>query len=242
MTIIKNLNYVIFFIFVTAFSGFAQNNAETSLHLLGDFAEDWEKDWIERKLPVKPTKYEVAEEDSNKVLMATSIQGSSALWRMVSVKPEKFGKISWRWKIQSNYSDKKKEKTKMGDDYVARLYVIFEPHLVSWKTRSLCYVWAAKEPVGSMYKSPYASTSGIIVLQSGKENKKKWMQEERDFVADYHKVFGKNPQMVTGVAIMVDSDNTNQEAMTWFDDIVLKAGSAKKRGTRKRPIIKLFDK
>ena len=62
---------------------------------------------------------------------------------------------------------------------------------------------------------------GIVVVQSGKENRGDWVLENREIVKDYRKVFGKAPELLTAVAIMVDTDNTNRSALTFFDDIIL---------------------
>ncbi|MCH6559291.1 DUF3047 domain-containing protein, partial [candidate division KSB1 bacterium] len=43
----------------------------------------------------------------------------------------------------------------------------------------------------------------------------------RGIAKDYRKVFGKAPELLTAVAIMVDTDNTNNSALTFFDDIIL---------------------
>lgn len=196
--------------------------------LLGDFEKGWEKHWIERKLSDKSTHYEVIQEDTNLVLMAKSDQSASGLWRMLNIHPVQIGKISWRWKIAYTLSKKNEEKDKLGDDYAARLFVVFTPHMVSWKTRAICYVWAANEPKGSIYKNPYAHSVGTIVVESGNTHKSKWITEERDFIADYIKIFGKAPEMVTAVAIMVDTDNTAQKATAWFDDIILECGILEK--------------
>ncbi|MCH7475779.1 MAG: DUF3047 domain-containing protein, partial [Gemmatimonadetes bacterium] len=37
-------------------------------------------------------------------------------------------------------------------------------------------------------------------------------------------VFGKPPETISAVAIMVDTDNTNSIATAWFDDIALTSG------------------
>jgi hypothetical protein len=193
----------------------------TSQKILGEFEKGWDSHWIERSITKKPTRYRVVQEDTNFVLMAKSKASASALWRMLNIHSVSVGKISWRWKVEKSLSKKNQEKTKIGDDYAARLIVVFQPHLVSWKTRAICYVWAAKEPVGSIYRNPYAKHVGMIVVESGNEYSGKWRKEERDFVADYQKVFKKAPEMVSAVAIMVDTDNTSQNATAWFDDIIL---------------------
>jgi len=192
----------------------------TKLNLLGDFKEDWKDTWIQRKLAVPPASFEViSEDDSNRVLRVVSEDGAGNIWRMLAIRPGLVGKIRWRWKIDGALSKDTNEKSKTGDDYVARVYVIFEPHLVSWRTRAICYVWAAVQPVGSVYKSPYSNSVRMIVVESGKENKREWVGEERNFVADYRKAFGSEPTMVTGVSIMVDTDNSNQFGMSYFDDL-----------------------
>ncbi|MFQ5822969.1 MAG: DUF3047 domain-containing protein [bacterium] len=189
--------------------------------LLGEFENGWDKYWMERKISDKPTSYIVVQEDTNFVLMAKSDNSASGLWRMLSMHPAKRGKILWRWKVAKSLSKNTQEKNKIGDDYVARLFVVFEPHFINWKTRAICYVWAAKEPVGSNYKNPYSNSVGIIVVESGNKRTGKWITEKRDFIADYMKIFGKAPEMVSAVVIMVDTDNTGQKAMAWFDDIIL---------------------
>jgi hypothetical protein len=201
----------------------AQNSG---VKLLGDFEKGWEKHWMERKLAPRPTQFTVVEMDDNQVLQAESHQAASGIWRMLEIHPGKTGKLSWRWKIDNNLSLKGTEKNKLYDDYAARVFVVFEPHFLSWKTKALCYVWASKENVGSMYRSPYAESVGTIVLQSGSANKGKWMTEQRDVIADYQRVFGQAPEMITGVAIMVDTDNSGELALSWFDDLILDVGAS----------------
>ncbi len=84
--------------------------------------------------------------------------------------------------------------------------------------------WAGNEAVGSVYPSPYASSFATVVLESGDEHSGQWVTERRDFVADFRSIFGKTQEMVTAIAIMVDTDNTDSRATAWFDDIVIAAG------------------
>lgn len=220
-------------ILISADCVFAQR---TDVKLLGDFNEGWRDQWFSRNLVGKATKYEVTTiDDSNKVLQAVSLEAASALWRMVSIRPGRKGKFSWRWKVENPLPKEVEERTKAGDDYAARIFVVFAPHLVSWKTRALCYVWAANAKVGSKYRSPYASSVGIVVVESGKEKKGKWVAEERDPIADYREIFGKQPELISAVAIMVDTDNTNHESIAWFDDLKLESSDPKVDFAPKKP-------
>ncbi len=218
MKFYKKFSWLLFLNILIASSLYAQ---ASTIHLFDHFKEGWEKQWVERKLTRHGTKYEIATEDTNRVLMASSGNEASGLWRMLDIIPGKSGKISWRWKVEKVFNDEPSERSKMGDDFAARVYVIFESNFVSFKTYALCYVWAAKQPVETTFRSPYAKSVGTIVLQSGKENKGKWVTENRDYIADFREFFGHDPEMVTGVAIMVDTDNTGQKALTYFDDLVL---------------------
>jgi hypothetical protein len=46
---------------------------------------------------------------------------------------------------------------------------------------------------------------------------------------DYKQAFGKEPPMISGVAIMTDTDNTGESAIAYYGDIPFKkAGSPNK--------------
>ena len=207
---------------------------EVAIRLLGDFEEGWQKHWIERSIFPKPPQnqfqresskrsvpYQVVEEKNDTVLRLDSNESATVLWRLLHARSFKSGKIKWQWKVDRSLTENKKEKAKVGDDYAARLCVIFEPHLVSWKMRAIHYVWAGREPVGSVYRNPYAKSVATIVVESGNKRAGDWVSEERNFVRDYEQVFGTTPEMLCAVAIMVDTDNTQTRATAWFDDVVL---------------------
>ena len=48
------------------------------------------------------------------------------------------------------------------------------------------------------------------------------MNEERDFIKDSERFFGETPEMVTALALMVDTDNTGARGRAWFDDLELR--------------------
>jgi len=39
---------------------------------------------------------------------------------------------------------------------------------------------------------------------------------------DYKQAFGKEPPMISGIAIMTDTDNTGESATAYYGDILLK--------------------
>lgn len=194
--------------------------------LVEDFGEGWHRHWMERRLSRRPTRYRVVQDRGNVVLKAESANSGSALWRMVSLYPVEQGTITWRWKVAMSLSSNDNETTKRGDDYAARLFVMFDPDPFGRKARAICYVWAGRQAVGSVYPNPYASSVATIVVESGDERSGEWITEQRDFVTDFRTIFGELPEMVTAVAVMVDTDDTDTDATAWFDDIALVAGAS----------------
>ena len=45
------------------------------------------------------------------------------------------------------------------------------------------------------------------------------MTEMRNIHEDYKQAFGEEPPMISGVAIMTDTDNTGESAIAWYGDI-----------------------
>lgn len=50
-----------------------------------------------------------------------------------------------------------------------------------------------------------------------------WIEEERNIYQDYIRAFGKKPPMISGIAIMTDSDNTGEQAVSYYGDIVMES-------------------
>lgn len=172
-------------------------------------------------------------------IQATSRAGSSGLVRRIPIDPNLYPKLSFSWKIQ-DIIESADITQKQGDDAPARVYITFaydsaEVNLwekVKFETiklfygeyppiASLVYVWASYGERGAIIDSPYTSRVKIIVLESGAAKKGQWLSEMRDIRADYRAAFGVGEiPLISGVAIMTDSDNTGDQAMAWYGDIV----------------------
>jgi hypothetical protein len=48
------------------------------------------------------------------------------------------------------------------------------------------------------------------------------VSEERNLYEDYKKAFGQEPPMISGIAIMTDTDNTAESAIAYYGDILFK--------------------
>ncbi|MHC4342236.1 MAG: DUF3047 domain-containing protein, partial [Planctomycetota bacterium] len=175
--------------------------------------------WIDIKLADRATRFTLVSERERSVLRADSEEAAAALWHELDLSPRTDHVVTWRWKVTRALNENASEREKKGDDYAARFFVIFDDEPFSKKARAICYVWAASEPVGATYPNPYISSVATIVLQSGDVNAGEWVIETREFVDDYVSAFGQAPRTITAVAVMVDTDDTKQDATAWFDKI-----------------------
>jgi len=189
--------------------------------LFEDFVAGWRTQWSEQRLFARPTLYTVVTEAERPVLLATSVRSNSGLIRRLPIGLPPRGWMSWRWKVHAPLAGESDERTRAGDDYAARIFVVFEPSWLPLRTRAINYVWSAKEPVGATYASPYTRNVGMIVLRSGAAESGQWCAEARDVAADYLRCFGEAPQALTAVAVLVDTDNTGGQAQAWFSDLIL---------------------
>ncbi len=202
--------------------GVAGNSeSEPNTLFLADVASSWGDIWNEKKLSSKATRYISVVDDGKPVLMGHSSDAASALCVPMAIPLGEKVNLSWRWKVTRGLAGNSSERVKSGDDYAARVLVSFSPDLLKKDSQTLCYVWAGREAVSSIYPSPYSSHVTTIVLESGSQRFGEWVTETRDIVADYPQAFGRLPDAVYGIAVMVDTDNTNSRATAWFSDILL---------------------
>ncbi len=67
----------------------------------------------------------------------------------------------------------------------------------------------------------------MIVVESGAGKLNQWVSEERNVYEDYVKAFGEEPPLISGVAIMTDTDNTGESATAYYGDIQFTKGPAR---------------
>jgi len=166
------------------------------------------------------TDYRVVSDNGNQVLMAVSSGTASGLVRNIDLDPQAYPILTWRWKV-AGIVPQGDERTKAGDDYAVRVYVIF-PHWFFAKTRTLNYIWANRLPAGEFLANAYTGNAVMIAVRSGPEQAGQWVSERRDIVADFRRAFGEDPPRVGAVAVMNDTDNTGTTATGWFDDLVFR--------------------
>jgi len=188
----------------------------------------------------KHTIYTLVRDNDTVVVKAVAEASASGLTREIKINPKEFPAVQWRWKVM-NILKKGDVRRKEGDDYPARIYITFEydPSKLSLFERSkyeairllygeypplaaINYIWESKAPVGTMIPNPYTDRVMMFVVESGSAKLGQWVSEERNVYDDYKKAFKEEPPMISGVAIMTDTDNTGESATAYYGDIVFK--------------------
>ena len=191
---------------------------------VGRFANEGLSGW-ESKFFKGSTEYRLVQDNGRTVLWAHSRGTASGLFKKVQLDPARYRYLRWSWKIAATVKNGD-EKSKAGDDYAARVYVVF-PGRFFWQTRAINYIWANRLPKGESIPNAFTSNTMMLAVESGPDKAGLWLNEERDILSDYRRLFGSEPQKIGAIAIMTDSDNTGGEASAWYGEISI--------GSERRP-------
>jgi hypothetical protein len=186
------------------------------------------------------TTYTLIKEGNEAVVKAVAESSASGLAREIKINSKEYPVVQWRWKV-TNVLKKGDVKRKEGDDYPARIYITFEydPSRLGFFDKAkyemirllygqyppvgaINYIWESNTPEGTMVPNPYTDRVVMIVVESGELKLNQWVSEERNIYEDYKKAFGQEPPMISGVAIMTDTDNTGESATAYYGDIIFK--------------------
>ena len=184
-----------------------------------------------------PTRYTLVDDAGVTVLRADANASASGITRRIAVDPAQYPLLKWRWKA-GNIVKAGDVRTREGDDYPARIYVMFDYpleklpfsermkiqlarilHDPNLPAATLCYVWDAKAPAGTIVPSSYTNRVRMVVVESGAARVNQWLAFERNVVADFRAAFGEEPPAISAVAVASDTDNTGESVTAWFGDI-----------------------
>ena len=202
----------------------------------------WPDGWKPMTFPKIPqhTTYQLVKDGDRVTVKAASQASSSGYTKEILIDPNEYPIIQWQWKV-SNILKAGNVAKKDGDDYPARIYVTFQydsakvglfgkakyeaAKLIYGRyppLGALNYIWESRAPVGTAVPNPYTEQVHMIVVESGPTKLNTWMTEEHNVYEDYKRAFGEEPPMMSGIAIMTDTDNTGESAEAYYGDIVLK--------------------
>jgi hypothetical protein len=172
----------------------------------------------EEKVFLGHTDYRLVENSGTTVLRATSDGSASGRFKKVAVDLGNTPVLHWSWRVD-NLLQGVDERSKAGDDYPARVYVVFSGGLLFWRTRAINYVWSSNQPLGTTWDNAFTANAKMVAAASGEARLGQWVMQRRDVAADYRRLFGEEPGTVDAVAIMTDTDNSGRQATAWYGDI-----------------------
>lgn len=202
---------------VVAVSGAAAQEPLTLRETFDGGLDAWEQVRLDRR----QTAYSTVAAGGDRVLVATSTDAAAGLFRRFETPPPARATLEWQWRVTRSLTENDRERERRGDDYAARIFVMFGDRPFRRGTRALSYVWAGVEPVGARFRNPVVDDVATIVLRSGDGGAGRWHTEQRDLVVDFREAFGEDPPGVTAIAVLVDTDDTDTELISWFDDFEL---------------------
>jgi len=171
------------------------------------------------------TRYRLIQDNNKTVVHALADASASGLFNKRAIDIRQTPLINWSWKIKQHGLDND-EKSKSGDDYPARLYVIVKGEPNFGSNYILVYVWSNRAEVDTTWENPYATEFRHLAVETGGKNTDQWRSYSRNVVEDFDRVFGFKPKIVDGIAIMTDGDNSKQKFEAWYGDITfIKANS-----------------
>ena len=182
----------------------------------------------------KHTVYSIESKDDEHYLRAESNGSASGLVYRGTFNVYDYPKMRWRWRI-SNVYEKGDGRTKAGDDYPIRMYVLFEydPQRAGTLDKikyglakaiygeyppysAINYVWSSVVWDLPFISSPRTDKVKVVALESGSKRAGTWQEEQVDILQDYRRMFGAEPPAKASLGIMSDSDNTAEHAVSFI--------------------------
>jgi Protein of unknown function (DUF3047) len=186
---------------------------------------------------IKPTQYAVVRWDGVMAIESIADHSMALMARPLSIDLTKTPVLCWRWRIADVLQTADMRK-KTGDDYAARVYVALKlpPQALGFGLRAklalarsiygehvpdaaLNYVWDNRFPTGTIAPNAYTDRTQMIVMRSGRQDIKRWVNERRDVLADATQLFGSYDHQAVSLAVASDTDNTGERAKAGFADM-----------------------
>jgi hypothetical protein len=189
------------------------------------------------------TRFDVVALDGERVLRVEATQSYGNLVHATQIDDGGVHQLSWRWRVDEGLpgADLSRRAT---EDLPVRVCALFDLPLAAVPfverqmlravrmgtaddppAASVCYVWDARLPPGSVLASPFTRRVRYLVLHGPETPLHSWRVEKRDLGADFLKLFGDEAKTVPpliGVAVGADADNTKGHSLAHVADLVLR--------------------
>jgi hypothetical protein len=191
------------------------------------------------------TKNEISleKDDQKTVIRMKSLHSISALLARWEVSTKEYPILVWRWKVD-RVVGMAVESRRDRNDCAARVRIIFgEDGLLSIEGNPLIeklfdnigitvpegepsgfkidYIWGNHVRKGDVIDYPGSKNHKVMVIEQGPEKTGRWIWEKRNIREDFTQCFGTEPPRLAGIAVLSDTDHTNEGVEAYFSSIVL---------------------
>lgn len=168
------------------------------------------------------TNYSLGNNENGNFLRAEVEDGGSGLGKEVLVDLNKTPFLNITWKVEKDLSGIN-EKSKKGHDFAARFFVVKKTGLTPLSNKAINYVFSSNEEIEDHWTSPYTKSSIDYVLSSTKNSLNEWVTVKTNVKEDYKKLHNLDVDILDGVAIMADTDQSKKRSISYFQSIYFSA-------------------
>ena len=164
------------------------------------------------------TIYTIGSNEDGSFLKAVSDNAASGLGKEIKIDLNKTPYINITWKIEKDLPGIK-ENTKKGHDFAARVFAVKKTGATPLSNRAINYVFSSNNEIGFNSPSPYTKKSIDNVLASTTINLNEWVTVKANVKEDFKKFHSIDVNVLDGLAIMSDTDNSKMKAIAYYQNI-----------------------
>ncbi len=164
------------------------------------------------------TVYTIGSNEDGSFLKAVADNAASGLGKEIKIDLNKTPYINITWKIEKDLPGIK-ENTKKGHDFAARVFAVKKTGATPLSNRAINYVFSSNNEIGFNSPSPYTKKSIDNVLASTKINLNEWVTVKANVKEDFKKFHNIDVNVLDGLAIMSDTDNSKMKAIAYYQNI-----------------------
>jgi hypothetical protein len=188
-------------------------------------------------------KLSLSKEEKRIVLRVKSLGSASGVLRRLEIDLKKFPVLVWRWKINRTVG-MAIESRKDRNDSAARVRVIFgkaatkslkgPPEMLKFfkslgiqpggkepRGFKIDYIWGSNVLKGEVIDYPGSKNHKMVVVESGNKRVRRWVWEKRNLIEDFQKFFRGSPPTLIGIAVLTDTDQTNEGVIAHYSSIIV---------------------
>lgn len=173
----------------------------------------------------------IAQEGDTKYLQIRDIGKPVQYFKKVDWDIKKYPWVRWRWRVHEFPVGSNELNGK--NDSAGGFYVVFPVRL--FLPESIKYLWSEVLPPETVIRKkerfPY------LVVNSGIDQKGKWVTVERNVYADFKKLFKRNTPDPAAIGFQTDADSTKSKASADYDDVVIMTGPSSDPKTQGVPLM-----